>query len=374
MSLLKNYDENKQQNTTAQADTQPKTEQVIQTPTASQSTNAAQQNAGQSSPAATQTASQSTNATPTTAATTTTSGSRSAAYEKAMQTLKQAQTNAPTYSSSYDDDINEIYSQIVNRPAFKYDYSADPLYNQYKDQYTQLGKQAMKDTMGQTAALTGGYGNSYGSAVGQQQYDAYLQRLNDVVPELYSQAYNIYERDADKLNDQYAMLLDRQNTEYNEWRDALSDYRYDQALELDKAQQLASDLAAYGDFSGYGELYGQDAADKMFNAWAAQYADLAHATGQITDDQYDNLINGKQMNDGLDENGHRIVVPTSGGGDNGAGAWYDPRYDIRYWSAGSGGGSNDSSSAASVLPSSKTLTGYTIPAANPNSLWRKVNG
>lgn len=316
MSLLKNYDENQQQSTTAQADTQPETEQIVQPKETTQTTPTATQTASTTTPTSTNT----TTATPT-ASTTTTTGTRSAAYEKAMQTLKQAQTNAPTYSSSYDDDINEIYNQIVNRPAFKYDYSTDPLYNQYKEQYTQLGKQAMKDTMGQTAALTGGYGNSYGSAVGQQQYDAYLQRLNDVVPELYGQAYDIYSQEANDLEKQYSMLLDRQSTEYNEWRDALSDYRYDQALELDKGQQLASDLAAYGDFSGYAELYGQDAADAMFKAWAAQYADLAHATGQITDDQYDNLINGKQMDDGLDENGKRIVVATptySGGGDGGS--------------------------------------------------------
>lgn len=324
MSLLKNYDENNQQSTTAQADSQPKTEEIVQTPSTSQSSNTATQNASQSTTATSPTSTTTTTTnTPTTSTTTTT---RSAAYEKAMQTLKQAQTNVPTYASSYDDDINEIYNQIVNRPAFKYDYSTDPMYNQYKEQYTQLGKQAMKDTMGQTAALTGGYGNSYGSAVGQQQYDAYLQRLNDVVPELYSQAYNIYEQGADDLQQQYSMLLDRENTEYNEWRDALSDYRYDQALELDKAQQLASDLAAYGDFSGYGELYGQDAADAMFNAWAAQYADLAHATGQITDDQYDNLKNGKQMNDGLDENGNRIVAASSGGGVDVNALWGKPSW------------------------------------------------
>lgn len=358
MSLLKNYDENKQQNAAAQADTQPATEQVATAKTANPATQTIQQAQNTqtttgSAPAAT---SATTTATPAaaTSTTTTTSGNRSAAYEKAMQTLKQAQTNAPTYSSSYDDDINEIYNQIVNRPAFQYDYSTDPLYNQYKDQYIQLGKQAMKDTMGQTAALTGGYGNSYGSAVGQQQYDAYLQRLNDVVPELYSQAYSIHERDADKLNDQYSMLLDKQNTEYNEWRDALSDYRYDQALELDKAQQLASDLAAYGDFSGYGELYGQDAADAMFKAWAAQYADLAHATGQITDDQYNNLKNGKQMNDGLDENGKRIIVPSSGGGVDTSALWGKPSWwDSLVANSGTG---NKKTTTIEIPLGGKTLT------------------
>ena len=46
----------------------------------------------------------------------------------------------------------------------------------------------MKDTMGQAAALTGGYGSSYAESSAQQQYDAYLQQLGDIVPELAGKA------------------------------------------------------------------------------------------------------------------------------------------------------------------------------------------
>jgi guanine deaminase len=54
----------------------------------------------------------------------------------------------------------------------------------------QQGQQAMRDTMGQAAALTGGYGNTYAQQAGEQAYAAYLSRLNDVLPELYGEAYN----------------------------------------------------------------------------------------------------------------------------------------------------------------------------------------
>lgn len=318
MSLLVGIDENKKQQIAAtQADTTPTVDKVVQQDTATQTATPAVKTATQSTTPTT-TATTTATTTPTTAtATTSGSGSRSAVYEKAMQTLKQAQGNAPTYSSSYDDDINEIYNQIVNRAPFKYDYSTDPLYNQYKEQYTQLGKQAMKDTMGQTAALTGGYGNSYGSAVGQQQYDAYLQRLNDVVPELYGQAYDIYSQEANDLEKQYSMLLDRQNTEYNEWRDALSDYRYDQALELDKGQQLASDLAAYGDFSGYAELYGKDAAAKMEKAWAAANPLPAYINGQIDAEEYYRIVGEYPIG---------YTPPGSSSGSSGGGWTFDPWY------------------------------------------------
>lgn len=223
-------------------------------------------------------------ATPNT--TTTTQNKRSATYENAMTTLKKAAGQTPQYSSPYDEEISSLYQQITNREPFKYDYSTDPIYGQYREQYTQMGKQAMRDSMGQTAALTGGYGNSYGSAVGQQQYDAYLQRLNDVLPELYGQAYDIYNAEGDALRQQYALASDMRGTDYNRYRDALSDYRYDQSLEEERARQLASDLGAYGDFSGYGELYGDDAAKRMQMTWAAANPLPAYMNGMITPEQY----------------------------------------------------------------------------------------
>lgn len=262
--------------TTAQANTEvvtPKetTTTTTTTPTATQNQNAAASTA---------------TTTTTTTTPTATSGTRSAAYEKAMATLKQAQSQAPTYTSSYDTEINEIYNKITNREPFKYDYSSDPLYNQYRESYTQQGKQAMIDSQAQTAALTGGYGNSYGSAVGQQQYDAYLSRLNDVLPELYGQAYDMYTQEANNLQNQYNLLLDRENSDYERYRNALSDYRYDLALDEDRANQLAADLANYGDFSGYAELYGQDAADIMAKTWATANPLPAYLNGQIDEEEY----------------------------------------------------------------------------------------
>lgn len=208
------------------------------------------------------------------------------AYTKTMETLKKAETTAPTYSGSYDQEINDLYQKITNREPFKYDYASDPLYGQYAEKYQQLGKQAMKDSMGQTAALTGGYGNSYGSAVGQQQYDAYLQRLNDVLPELYSQAYNQYAAEGDRLKEQYSLAANLRDTEYNQYRDSLGDYQYNQAWDAQQAQQKADDLAKYGDFSGYAELYGEDAANRMQTTWAAANPGAAYISGVITADQY----------------------------------------------------------------------------------------
>jgi hypothetical protein len=89
------------------------------------------------------------------------------------------------------------------------------------------GLTAMQDTMGQASALTGGYGNSYAQTVGQQQYQGYLQQLNDKIPELYQLARDSYDRDLSNLYNRYGLLSDAEAKEYSRYRDEVSDYYAD---------------------------------------------------------------------------------------------------------------------------------------------------
>ena len=72
------------------------------------------------------------------------------------------------YTSQWQDQINQMTNNILNRKEFQYNVNEDALYNQYKDRYVDMGQKAMMDTMGQAAKLTGGYGNSNAQIVGQQ--------------------------------------------------------------------------------------------------------------------------------------------------------------------------------------------------------------
>ena len=245
---------------------------------------------------------------------------RTSSYDKAMETLKAAQNQTPSFSSDYDQTISDLYQQISNRQPFKYDYSTDPLYGQYKEQYVTQGQQAMRDAQGQAAALTGGYGSSYGQAVGQQQYDAYLQRLNDVLPDLYKTAYDAYNAEGDRMVQQMQLAGQIRDTEYGQFRDAVADKQYSDAFALQEAESRAQ----YGDFSGYEAIYGKDATKPMKYSWAAQNPQLAYQMGIVTKDQYDNLLAGRTIDDGLDENGVRVVPLPSGGG----GGWGGSLDDI----------------------------------------------
>lgn len=171
------------------------------------------------------------------------------------------QQNKPVYAGSFDQQLKDLYDQISNRPDFKYDVNADPLYQQYKDQYIQQGKTAMKDTMGKAAALTGGYGSTYSQQVGQQTYDAYLQNLSAVIPELYGTAYSKYKDKGDDLIKQYGLLGDQRDTEYGMYRDEMNDWEAERAyakqLETEQynRQQAESETAYTRQQQLYSNLY-----------------------------------------------------------------------------------------------------------------------
>ena len=208
---------------------------------------------------------------------------------------------APTYTSRYQSQIDDLTRQILNREAFSYDPEKDPTYQQYKDSYTRSGERAMQDTLGQVSARTGGLASSYAGSAAQQTYDNYMGALADKIPELKQLAYSMYQ---DEGNTQranlemlvaleqgdyakYADLLAQYNTDRsfdygvhrdnisderynNEWnysvgRDQIADKRYEDETaynretykdetEYNRALAKAQTLAAGGDFSGYKAL------------------------------------------------------------------------------------------------------------------------
>ena len=136
------------------------------------------------------------------------------------------------FASRYESQIASLYDQIMNRPKFQYDVNRDPLFQQYRNQYMVNGQRAMQDAMGQAAALTGGYGSSYSQSVGQQQYDAYLSRLADVLPETYGMALNAWTAEGKELQQRYDAAVSLEQSDYARYLDELGQYN----RELDRAR------------------------------------------------------------------------------------------------------------------------------------------
>ena len=200
--------------------------------------------------------------------------------------------SAPTYTNKYQDQIDELLGEILNRPAFEYDPETDPRYGAYKKEYAREGQRATADTMGQMAAMTGGMPSTAAVTASQQAGDYYAAQMADKIPELYQLAYAMYQDEGDSMRlnmdmltaleqgdyNKYLHLLDQYNTQRSlpygvysdDWdrnyqldRDDVSDSRYDlewnYGVNQDRNSQNAERaalLAAAGDFSGYAELWG----------------------------------------------------------------------------------------------------------------------
>lgn len=160
------------------------------------------------------------------------------------------------------------YGQIANKymkdyenSKFNYDFNTDPVYQAAKQAYVNQGRLAAKNVAAQAANLTGGYGNSYGTVAAQQQFNAALENMNDIVPELQQAAYSRYQNDLAKKqnlaqwylqNSRYQKEDERyeDETAYNRGRDALSDKRYEDELNYSRERDAVSD-ARYKDELNY---------------------------------------------------------------------------------------------------------------------------
>lgn len=177
--------------------------------------------------------------------------------------------------------LDDVMNRINNREKFSYDLNGDALYQQYKDKYIQQGKMAMADTMGQAAAMTGGYGNSYAASVGNQAYQASLQQLNDIIPELYQMAYDRYNQEGQDLYNLYGLHSNERSTEYGMWGDkrnaliADRDYygtEYNNAFNRDYGMYSDDRTLAHSEHTNKENYKYQDIADaNAYEQWKASY-------------------------------------------------------------------------------------------------------
>lgn len=189
-------------------------------------------------------------------------------YEDALASFEALRGATPNYTSRYDEQIRDLYEQITGRGSFRYDSATDPLYQQYRQDYIMQGRMAMRDTMGQAAALSGGYGSSWAQSVGQQQYDAYLRRLADVLPETYAMAFDAWQAEGDALRGKYETTASLEKSDYDRYLDRLGQYNRDLSLARDEAQS-AYEHMIYSDETAYDRQ--QDAYSRLLTLLAAGY-------------------------------------------------------------------------------------------------------
>ena len=128
----------------------------------------------------------------------------------------------------WQDRLEQAWQALTERAPFAASLEDDPFYGQYRAQYQRQGQKAMQDAMGQAAALVGGYGSSYGQQLGQQAYYDRLSELDAILPSLYEQQREAYDRQTDVLLDQLRAAQDGYAAEQDR-EDALAEQAHDDA-------------------------------------------------------------------------------------------------------------------------------------------------
>lgn len=143
---------------------------------------------------------------------------------KEKKPLKEAKEPAKK-TDKYSEARDRLLGEYLNREPYDFNINTDKLYRQYADMYKKQGEAAMRDTVAQATSKTGGYGSSYGVTAGAQAYQSYLDKLNDIVPELEERAYDRYTDGGDAARENIAILDDLDSKEYDKYRDSMDDYK-----------------------------------------------------------------------------------------------------------------------------------------------------
>lgn len=116
--------------------------------------------------------------------------------------------------------INQLLDRVNNMGNFDADKSGyyQQAYNAARQQYLNQGRQDMRNAQATASTLTGGYGNSFGTTSGSAAYQQSLNNLNALIPQLQSQAMNIWnQQKSDMLSLVGTYQQERSNAQEQAW-------------------------------------------------------------------------------------------------------------------------------------------------------------
>lgn len=155
----------------------------------------------------------------------------------------------------------------------------------YQNNQTALQKaqnQALQDAQRRITDLQNKYQNDIAAAIADND----AQRA----AALYNEYQNAYKRQLDVENTNYERNVQAEQQAYQRaYQEENRDYQrayQEQATAYERQQTQAQQLAQYGDFSGYREIYGNDVANQMERTWLLNNPGLAYTMGKLSADDY----------------------------------------------------------------------------------------
>ena len=225
----------------------------------------------------------------------------------AANALKQWQQNRPAdYQSSYQDGINELLGQLMERENFQYSYTRDPLYRQYEQLYTQNAHNASADAAAQAAALTGGYGSSYAASAARQDYYTQLQQKGDAYNDAYAKDYGQYQEHLNRLDTLHGYYTAQEQAQISQRQQAFNNVMTVLGVIGDVVQLAISGTTGLGSLAGsllntgYNIYSGNRAyeAERADTQWSQQMQEKQRQDA-LTQQQYDNTASERAYQDAL---------------------------------------------------------------------------
>ncbi len=228
-------------------------------------------------------------------------------------------TSLDTYNAGRESQIRDVYgaARQNNLAALQTAYdqnlsnaqaNRDKIIPQYQDSMNQLSAEYERQRRNNNLqAQANGLNTGAGSQMQLGQMNVYNQGQAGMQRQM-NEALDTADRGILDLKTDYQNQISQAaaNNDYQLAAALLDEYGDQYQRQMDQAQQLAQ----FGDFSLYTNIYGADAAKNMETSWMLQNPDLAWTLGKITREQYFSMT-GKWPHDA-----------TGGGGGGGGGSRY----------------------------------------------------
>lgn len=124
-------------------------------------------------------------------------------------------SNDEIMDNKYRKEADELIGQIVNRKEFSYEPEKDTVFQGYKNQYEAQAENALRRVLNDNnTSITGATGAILSDALAA--YDSEMDKVSNIIPDLYEDAYNRYIKENSMLRDDFQMLYDIADSYYDD--------------------------------------------------------------------------------------------------------------------------------------------------------------
>ena len=109
---------------------------------------------------------------------------------------------------------DDAFDKVINRKEFEYNPDDDAVYQAYKKQYERQAEDMFRKILNENnASLTGASGAVLSEAMTAR--DNELDKITDIIPDLYENAFNRYVKENEMRNSELATITDMANDYYD---------------------------------------------------------------------------------------------------------------------------------------------------------------